>query len=337
MMSSSLAFTILIAALFNVSSSYAQAPSDFSKQVDQFVIQMSQDYNYSASELRHLFAQVNYLQEVIDAITRPAEAKPWYEYRAIFVTSQRIAEGVKFWSEREQTLKTATEQYGVPPEIIVSILGVETFFGNYKGKYRVLDSLATLAFGYHKRGDFFRQELQQFLLLTQEEGIDPLSIRGSYAGAMGMPQFISSSYRTYAIDFDGDGVRDLWQSVDDAIGSVANYFSKHGWQRDGLITGRCEVDGLEYTLLLDSGLKPSHSFKRVKQMGVAVDLPVDGDPDVGVLMLDAKGSDECWLTLNNFYVITRYNHSPLYAMAVYQLGAAIKADYEKIANAKSDP
>lgn len=315
---------------------YGQNPSRFSLEVDQFVIEMAQRHDYSINELRQLFSQVSHLKEVLDAIKRPAEAKPWYQYRKIFVTSQRIEAGVKFWQDQERTLNAAWKQYGVPPEIVVSILGVETFFGRYKGKYRVIDALATLAFDYEKRGEFFRAELQEFLLLTHEEGVDPLSIMGSYAGAMGMPQFISSSYRNYAVDFDGDGVRDLWANVDDVIGSVANYFSKHGWQRDGLITGPCEVEGLEYTLLLDSGLKPTHSFKRVRQMGVTADLPVDGDPNVGLLMLDAEGSDECWLTLDNFYVITRYNHSPLYAMAVYQLGAAIKSDYEKMINAKPE-
>lgn len=254
---------------------------------------------------------------------RPAEAKPWHQYRPIFVTESRIRQGVEFWDKHAADLTRASDAYGVPPEIIVAILGVETRYGRYAGKHRVIDALATLAFDYPQRSAFFRKELLEYLLLTREEGMDPLALKGSYAGAMGKPQFISSSYRHYAVDFDGDGVRDLLNSTVDAIGSVANYFQRHQWRHGEPVVSRAQAQGEQYRQLVELGIKPHIEASRVTAYGVRVENDVPGL--LGALIeLETEQGSELWFGYQNFYVITRYNHSPLYAMAVYQLGQAIR-------------
>ena len=208
--------------------------------------------------------------------------------------------------------------------MIVAIIGVETRYGRVTGRHRVVDALMTLAFDYPPRASFFRKELTQFLLLAREEGKNPTSLTGSYAGAMGFGQFIPSSYRNYAVDFDRDGVRDIWQNRTDAIGSVANYFSRHGWRGAAQVTLPVQLKA-ETEQLLDianQSLKPTHSVAEMAEMGVNVD---GLDPEARVLLLRLLGGDkpEYWLGFDDFYVITRYNHSRLYAMAVYQLGQEI--------------
>lgn len=292
--------------------------------VQNFVDHMVSRYHFDRAHLMALFDKVHIEPSIIAAITRPAESKPWYQYRPIFVTRSRIEEGVRFWDAHAALLKRAQQTYGVSPEIIVAILGVETRYGSRTGRYRVLDSLSTLAFDYPARARFFRSELEQFLLLTREEGVDPMSIKGSYAGAMGDPQFISSSYRRYAVDFNGDGKRDLWHSPSDVIGSVANYFHVHGWTPGAPIAARAKVTGDKYRTLLDDGLEPHMSLSAMKRYGVEPRTPVAGDPQATLLALQDRDGQEYWLGMHNFYVITRYNHSPLYAMAVYQLGEAIR-------------
>ncbi|MEJ2345213.1 MAG: lytic murein transglycosylase B [Gammaproteobacteria bacterium] len=294
--------------------------------VRAFIHEMVVKHGFSEAALTHLFDQATLRPDIIRAISSPAEAKPWYEYRPIFLTPSRIAAGVRFWDQHADDLARAEHVYGVPAKIVVAIIGVETRFGTYKGKYRVLDALTTLAFDYPKRSTFFRQELEQFLLLTKEEGVDPLSLNGSYAGAMGGPQFISSSYRHYAVDFDHDGKRDLWNSYADMIGSVANYFHEHGWQAGEPVARRIEVAGNQYKALDNGDLKPQFTVAQVRRYGVsgATDLPAK--QPVAFITLEARNGAEHWLGLHNFYVITRYNHSPLYAMAVYQLANAIEAE-----------
>ncbi|MGA7802629.1 MAG: lytic murein transglycosylase B [Gammaproteobacteria bacterium] len=292
--------------------------------LNEFIDQMATRHHFDRARLVELFAKVRVQPSIIEAITRPAESKPWYQYRPIFVTRSRIEEGVKFWDRHANLLDQARQKYGVAPQILVAILGVETRYGTHTGRYRVLDSLSTLAFDYPARAKFFRSELAQFLLLTREEGIDPLSVKGSYAGAMGDPQFISSSYRRYAVDFNGDGKRDLWNSPGDVIGSVANYFRAHGWTPGAPIAVRAKVTGDRYPSLLDSGLEPRMTVSAMRGYGVEPQTPVPGDAQAILLALQDRTGDEYWLGLHNFYVITRYNHSPLYAMAVYQLGEAIR-------------
>jgi membrane-bound lytic murein transglycosylase B len=302
-----------------------QQPVAERADIRAFIDDMAQKHGFDRDALLTAFAQVQLRQKIIDAITRPAEAKPWYAYRPIFVTATRIEEGVAFWNENRALLKRAQEEYGVPPEIIVAILGVETRYGRQKGGYRVLDSLATLAFNYPDRGAFFRSELEHYLLLTREEGLDPLAITGSYAGAMGKAQFISSSYRNFAVDFDGDGKRDLWDNTADAIGSVANYFQRHRWQPGAIVTTPVQMNGDLAETLIGMGIKPHTPMAQLRIQGVTPEADVQPGELAALIELETQDGREYWLGLNNFYVITRYNRSPLYAMAVYQLGQAILA------------
>ena len=292
-----------------------------------FVREMSQRYGYPREELEQVLAEAEVLPAVVEAISRPAEAKPWYDYRRIFLTPERIEGGVAFWRENRASLEKASGLYGVPPEVIIAIIGVETRYGRNTGSYRVVDSLGTLAFGYPKRAEFFRRELESFLVLTREEDISPLSPKGSYAGAMGIPQFMPSSYRRYAVDLDGDGRRDLWRDPDDAIGSVANYLRAHGWERGAAVALPATVTSADASQLVKAGLKPSLTPARLLSEGVRVtgDLPASS---LGALIqLETREGYEYWVGLQNFYAISRYNHSPLYAMAVYQLAREIKSAY----------
>ncbi|MFU8815961.1 MAG: lytic murein transglycosylase B, partial [Pseudomonadales bacterium] len=207
--------------------------ADYSERADvrAYVAQLVAEHGFAADELMELFAQGERKQNILDAIARPAErVLKWHEYREIFLGEPRISQGVEFWNEHEEVLAEAERVFGVAAEYVVAIIGVETRYGRVMGSHRVLDALLTLGFDYPPRADFFRRELTQFLLLTREEGRNPVELMGSYAGAMGYGQFISSSYRAYAVDFDGDGLRDIWANTHDAIGSVANYFARHGWR-----------------------------------------------------------------------------------------------------------
>ncbi|NIQ15869.1 MAG: lytic murein transglycosylase B, partial [Candidatus Dadabacteria bacterium] len=216
------------------------------QSVQQFISYMEATHNYDGSSLNAIFKQAKYSSRVINAISKPAEALPWYKYRPIFLQPERINQGIMFWEKHKETLLAAEKEYGVPAEIIVAIIGVETRYGQYTGKDRVIDALSTLAFHYPKRSKFFRSELEQFLLLVREQNVDPYSIKGSYAGAMGIPQFISSSYRNYAVDFDADNKIDIWNNPVDAIGSVANYFKQHGWSAGGEIAIKADVVNGQY-------------------------------------------------------------------------------------------
>jgi membrane-bound lytic murein transglycosylase B len=297
-------------------------------EVRGFIDDMVAHHDFKEGDLTRMFRQVKRRQDVLDAMSRPAERKPWYLYRPIFLTERRIAGGVEFWTANREALERAHDVFGVPPEIVTAIIGVETFYGRHTGRYRVLDSLATLAFDYPPRGEFFRGELEQFLLLAREEQLDPLEVTGSYAGAMGVPQFIASSYRSYAIDFAGDGHRNLMTNVTDAIGSVANYFKLHDWQPGEPVASRAAVEDRDYGAVLDMGLKPHTALRDFAAMGIHAEETVPEDRPAALLRLDAaEGSQEYWLAFNNFYVITRYNHSPLYAMAVYQLAEEIRSRY----------
>lgn len=278
-----------------------------------------------------LFEDATRKESILKAIARPAEKRlTWAKYQDIFLTKKRIEKGVSFYKKHKDTLKKANDMYGVPPEIILAIIGVETRYGSNKGSYRVIDSLATLAFDYPPRSAFFTKQLRQYLLLGKEAGIDLKTTTGSYAGAMGFPQFIPSSYRHYAIDFDNDSVTDLINNPVDAIGSVANYFSEHGWVSNAPITSPArflKADGKESDLdkLVNKSLKPQLSIKEISNAGLVGDKPYDSNAKATAMRLKGKQGNEYWIGLNNFYVITRYNHSKLYAMAVYQLSESLKS------------
>lgn len=321
--------TVLLLNIFIANESVAGESYLDRAEVKSFIDDFSERHQYSKSSLAALIGNVKKQVQVLNAIQRPAEKKKnWREYREIFITTKRINEGLQFWTENAQALEAAEQRFGIPPEIIVAIIGVESFYGRYKGKFPVLDSLVTLGFEYEPRKKFFRDELEHFLLLVREEALDPSAIKGSYAGAMGKSQFISSSYRRYAIDFDGNGKRDLWESNADAIGSVANYLKEHGWRMGQPVTFPVIVRGDRYKTLLGKGLKPAASISELAQYGVEpdIELPVAAGGMVALLEFKKDNSIEYWAGLNNFYVITRYNHSHMYAMAVYQLSQQVKQD-----------
>ena len=299
------------------------SPAERQRAVSAFVSEMVEKHGFDRKELMRLMKQARFKHGIIKAIQRPAEAKPWHQYRSIFVTQARTRGGVQFWHDHEALLERAEKEYNIAPEIIVAIIGVETRYGGYTGKYRVLDALSTLAFGYPKRAKFFRKQLEEFLLLGQEEKIDIIKTQGSYAGAMGMPQFIPSSYRAYAVDFDGDGRRDLLNSTADAIGSVANYFKVHGWNPGETVTLKARPGDTNPDVLVNAGMKPSLSLRQLSEHGIEVEGELPVNALASLMRLENPDSNEYWLGLNNFYVITRYNHSNLYAMAVYQLSREI--------------
>jgi len=264
-------------------------------------------------------------QSILDAIARPAEkTKPWHQYRQIFLTQRRIDEGVAFWDQHATVLDSVSLTTGVPPEVIVAIIGVETFYGRITGSYRVIDALATLAFDYPKRSTFFTGELEAFLLLAWEADKDPLALKGSYAGAMGYGQFMPSSYRAYATSYDGEGAPDIWDNPNDAISSVGNYLRAHGWRSGEAVVVPATVTDPS-PQLLEGGLKPSQSVAHWITLGMLPSEQVDEDAIAAPIDLEAQDGRAYWLGLQNFYVITRYNHSAMYAMAVWDLSQAIAA------------
>jgi membrane-bound lytic murein transglycosylase B len=309
------------------------APPGYARRPDvlAFVDRMSAQHGFSASALRQLFAQARYEPQVIAAMTRPIASPPTYDdYAARFLQPERIDAGVEFWRSHAAALDRASADFGVPPEIVVAILGVETYYGRNTGRYRVLDALTTLAFDYPRRADFFRGELEQFLLLTREQGVSPLQPRGSYAGAIGLPQFMPGSIRAYAIDFDADGRIDLANDADDAIGSVARYLARHNWQagQPVMTPARIESEQPDSVLVrFDGGVAPRRSLAEWTRDGITgFTIPGDlaSDP-VGLVMLESAGSPAYWLTFENWYALTRYNRSRLYASVVWELAQRLRA------------
>ena len=312
-------------------------------EVREFVAKLVRDDGFTSSEVKATLREAKYQQVIIDAISRPAERTlAWKAYRRIFVTPGRIAQGVAFWKSNEDALARVQSTYGVSPEIVVAIIGVETSYGRNTGSFQVLDALTTLAFDYPPRAPFFRDELEQYLLLTRDARIDPRTLKGSYAGAMGFPQFMPSSYRKFAVDFDGDGAKDLWRNPTDAIGSVANYFRGYDWLPGKPVAIQVIPAGAALDSLAGTDPEPKRRFSEVVGSvapagadgvsgvsGGEAGSAVPGDELVAILKFDADNGAEYWLGLHNFYVITRYNHSPMYAMAVFQLANALVAARSK--------
>jgi membrane-bound lytic murein transglycosylase B len=308
------------------------------EEVIAFANELAESEGFKAEGLLTVFRQAQYKQSIIDAISRPAEkVLTWSEYQDIFLTRSRVSAGSKFMVENKEALRRAYQEYGVPPVIITAVIGVETMYGRNRGNYRVLDALSTLAFDYPPRSAFFQRELREFLLLVREENQTILDVKGSYAGAMGYGQFIPSSYRHYAIDFDGDGIRDIWNNPTDAIGSVANYFSKHGWKLGDPVVVRARLktetgnESEAYSKsdeVFNKSLKPSSTIGAMRDFGVIANVEIEDSLKTSPMKLIGKEGDEYWLGLHNFYVITRYNHSKLYAMAIFQLSEALRTSSE---------
>ena len=325
---------VVFVSLVISSAAVAQPVNDAAREA--FIDKMVDSHGFDRAELTKLIGAAVIDQTILDTMARPAErVVPWFEYRNIFMTEERIAAGVRFWAEHAGNLERVAERYGVAPEMIVSIVGIETYFGTRMGKYRVLDALATLAFAYPPRASFFAAELESFLLLTREEKVDPTAALGSYAGAMGAGQFIPSSYRAYAVDADSDGKRDLWTDWDDVFGSVANYFAKHGWR-----TGEPVMEpamrperfvGPEPRNSLDLG----DTVGSLTEQGYVFTTTLPLSAPAAAYSFEAQGGgSEYWVGYHNFHVVTRYNRSTKYALAAHQLSQAIRSRYiETVASA----
>lgn len=289
-----------------------------------FIEEMTSQYGFDADFVSEVIANAETKQSIIDAMSRPAEkVKQWYEYRDIFITDQRINEGVDFWMLREETLQQASERTGVPMRMIAGIVGVETYYGRITGNYRVVDALSTLAFDYPPRATFFRNELKEYFLLSREEQLPIESIEGSYAGAMGPPQFIPSSYRAYAVDGDGDGRRDLLTNWDDILNSVGNYFKAHRWHDGEEVAIQATLPAGQPPLKSKNERKANKTLGELRGMGLLFESDLPDSTPANLIVLEGRAGTEYWIGLHNFYVITRYNHSVMYGLAAYQLGEAL--------------
>jgi membrane-bound lytic murein transglycosylase B len=293
-------------------------------EYEAFIEEIADKHGIARATLRRLFAQVRPQPSIIRAMNAPSTSRPWHEFRKSHVSAAHINGGVKFWAAHAATLARAAREYGVPEEIIAATIGIETHYGSYTGSFRILDALATLAFDYPKRAAFFRDELEQYLLMGKETTLDIAGLRGSYAGAMGMPQFLPSSYRKFAVDFDGDGTRNLWSSVPDVIGSVANYYKLHEWQPGEAVVVAATVSGTPDAALVED-ITPRTPIAEFRKLGIQPAAPLSDVALAALLPLETESGTQYWLGLKNFYVITRYNRSTNYAMAVYEIAQGIKA------------
>ncbi len=329
---------LVIAALLSVAAPAAAqtSPSAVDRysypnrpEVREFIADMAARHGFAEKELLGLFGKAKRQPEILSAIRPPVSprTRSWLNYRPIFVNDRHIAEGVRFIGKHAEALLRAEQAYGVPKEIIVAIIGVETFYGQNMGKWRVADALATLAFDYPPRAEYFRSELEAFLLFTREAKLDPFEVRGSYAGAIGIPQFMPNSYRRWAVDFDGDGVALLRSSPVDAIGSVANFLKSHGWVAGEPIAYPATIRQADAAALVAEGIKPARTLEDLAAAGIA--FVADPAPRPGTLgaLIDLVTPDyptEYRVGLENFYVITRYNRSSFYAAAVTDLAQSLR-------------
>jgi len=308
----------LLLLLLDCSAQAADLPG-----ISDFIDSMVNKHQFKREELQKAFRKAERRQDVIDSISMPATIKPWVEYRPNFINPQRIKGGVQFWARYGDALQRAEKQYGVPQEIIVGVIGVETMYGRNAGRYRGLDALTTLAFDFPRRADFFRDELEQYLLLAREQGFDLFSIQSSYAGALGIPQFMPSNYRRYAVDYNGNGKIDIMNEAEDAIGSVANYLRHYGWRSGEPVALLSRVEDASRL----GGTGDSRPVVAWKEAGVTpLETQKDILPPAWLLDFTVESGKEYWLVFNNFSVITRYNTSNFYAMSVYQLAEAVRRE-----------
>ena len=323
---------LVLVLCFSVFTTFGDAQAvDFNEfpEVNDLIDEIVDVHGLSRNRVTAIVTDANYQDSIIRAITRPAEKMPWYRYRPIFISKSSIDRGVKFWNRHEDILKRAEDEFGVDASIIVAIIGIETRYGTYMGKHRIIDSLLTLTLGYPRRSEFFKKEFIEFLKLSEEEKLDPFTAKGSYAGAMGIPQFISSSYRHYAVDFNANGQKDLLTEVDDAIGSVANYLKVHGWQYKAPIYDELKAPDLAaLDRLKTKSLKPDRTYEELNDSGISLvtlQAPTENEK-LGVVKLESNLDTFVYNAgFENFYVITKYNRSSLYATAVAELAALITA------------
>ena len=296
--------------------------------VQGFIREIAERHGFAEQDLRHLFSRVRRAEPVLEAIKpQPPKARSWEEYRGNFVNDKRIGAGIEFWKKHGRVLERAERRYGVPAPYIVAIIGVETYYGRNAGRWRVVDALTTLAFDYPARSAYFRGELEQYLLLAREQGKDAFSVRGSYAGAIGIPQFMPSSTRRYAVDFDGNGAIDLRRSAADAIGSVANFLKEHGWQPGAEVLLEARVGGEGWRAFADGTVDPRHAQGDLRAAGVDFEGLPEGVRAILVELETPDKASDYRLGLHNFWVLTRYNRSAFYASAVHDLAQALKKNY----------
>jgi len=321
---------LFFATVMLIVSVQAKADMEFvhRKDVQQFIHEMVQQYHFDNKQLTAIMNAAEFQPKIIESMDRPYEKKTWDVYKDLFLTDLRVQSGVEFWKANQKTLERAQKQYGVPADIIVAIIGVETLYGKNQGSYRVLDALTTLAFHYPKRSEFFTKELKEYLLLCREHAVPATKYLGSYAGAMGKPQFMPSSYRFYAVDFTGNGKRDLMNDDQDVIGSVANYFHHHGWKENERVVQLASVSGSQYKNLTTNSKFPDYTFRRLVASGVRPASAFGSHPaKAGVIELTTQVGQEYWLAYPNFYVITHYNTSPQYALVVYLLAQQLRNEW----------
>ncbi|ETO93771.1 lytic murein transglycosylase B [Legionella oakridgensis] len=313
--------------------SYADEALLQRKDVQSFMNGLVKHHGFNRQELTAALKEAEYQPQIIESMNKPFEKKTWDVYKAIFLTPERLQKGIAFWQANQHTLEKAQKQFGVPPHIIVAILGVETLYGERQGNYRVLDALTTLAFYYPKRSEFFTKELKEYFLLCREQGVPVTHYMGSYAGAIGKPQFMPSSYRFYAVDFTGNGKRDLINEDRDVIASVANYFHKHGWKINEVVAQPARVNGPGYKKINTNSRHADYDIKRLTAVGIKPTASFAKSPKrVGVIELDTQNGQEYWLAYPNFYVITRYNTSPQYALVVYLLSQQLRNQWDSAHN-----
>lgn len=326
-------YCILTAAMLLIYSapSTSHTMHSLSAAQEEFARQVATRHDFDLAYIRSVLAQARPDEKALERIKSPAEALEWRQYRPIFLTSERIEAGVAYWRKHADSIAAASASFAVEPHILLAILGVESNYGEHTGNHRVLDALNTLAFDYPQRSSFFRSELEAFLRLTRKHDLDPTQVYGSYAGAMGQPQFIASSYHAYAVAADGGNRADLFNNIDDILSSIANYLQEHGWQSGQPVAHRIEAKGNQWrqnTAPLNRPVKPAYRAAELAALGIQVPAEIDGQTRVGLIELQGDDGSELWLTRNNFYALTRYNHSALYAMAIHQLAAAIKEQHE---------
>ena len=311
----------------------APAKNDYSRRADvqAFIAEMAQKHGFVETERAFLFARARFYPSIVELITPPINprVRSWQVYRSRFLDSVRIGGGVALWNKYEKDLARAEQEFGVPAEIIVAIMGVETVYGKNTGNWRVIDALTTLSFDYPKRAEFFKSELENYLLFAREHDIDVFSVRGSYAGAIGIPQFMPGSWRRHAVDYDGNGKINLRESFVDSIGSIGNFLKNHGWAAGGAIAFPARVDGNAWKPLIDKDILPHTRLGDLAKLGISSETLVSQrfpDDTLGALidLVTPDQATEYWIGLQNFYVITRYNRSSFYAMSVMQLAEAIK-------------